>query len=298
MNRSDVIDAGIKKNTKILNDLSLDQSKSLSSYEPGLAYLIVGTFPNLQDSSKFRVVPELCYGAATPSKLRREFLTKKDCSVSVENFPKFFDEIVTFAEQKIDRHYDSRHWRLRISLSLPTTALGSPLTRWCGQSSPLPSQHPIVIGCSDRVNPDYPRRSYLYNQLKHGWERFFRPQRPLRELNWLITSESAQDDWETYEAVQCWGGWLRSHQAAVERWYKLIESGIPLALWLDDDCPQPHAIAQTFARLTDCCHEEFLDRVRSERRGSDSIPFGVFYENPNYLPTVAETPEEQFFSWG
>lgn len=264
----------------------------------GLAYLIVGTFPNLQDTSKFRVVPELCYSEATRSKLGREFLAEKGCSVSIEDFPRFFDKIVAFAEQKIDRRYDPRPWKLRISLSLPTTTLGSALTRWCGQSSPLPSQHPIVIGCSDRVNPDYPRRSHLRNQLKHGWERFFRPQRPLKELNWLITSESAQDDWETYEAVQCWGGWLRSHQAAVERWYKLIESGIPLALWLDDDCPQPHAIAQTFARLTDCCHEEFLDRVRSERRGSDSIPFGVFYENPNYLPTVAETSEEQFFSWG
>ena len=62
--------------------------------------------------------------------------------------------------------------------------------------------------------------------------------------------------------------------------------------------PNLRRIAQTFARLTDCCHEEFLDRVRSERRGSDSIPFGVFYENPNYLPTVAETSEEQFFRWG
>ncbi|MCC5897197.1 MAG: hypothetical protein JJU32_04670 [Phormidium sp. BM_Day4_Bin.17] len=272
--------------------------KSSSPSPTGLAYLIIGTFPNLQDSSKFRVVPELCYGEATPSTPERESLVQEDCSVSIEDFPKFLHEIVAFAEKRLHHHYDPRPWQLRISLSLPTTALGSPLFQWCGESSPLPGQHPIVVGCSDRVNPDYPRRFHLYNRLKFGWERFFRPQRPLKELNWLITGESSQEDWETYEAVQCWGRWLRCHQAAVERWYKLIESGIPLALWLDEDCPHANAIAQTFTRLTNCCHEEFLDRVRRERRSSDSIPFGVFYENPNYLPTVAETSDEQFFSWG
>ena len=149
LDRLSLIELRIQELSQKLESPSPARIKSYSSSSIGLAYLIVGTFPNLQDSSKFRVVPELCYSEATPSKPRREFLAEKDCSVSIEDFPTFFDEIVAFAEQKIHRRYDPRSWELRVSLSLPATVLGSPLTQWCGES--LPRQHPIVIGCSDQI---------------------------------------------------------------------------------------------------------------------------------------------------
>lgn len=291
-----MLNAGIATVEKRLFQSGREQSIVSDPSRLGTAYLIIGTFPKLQNSAKFRVVPELCYCRPEPLPPERESLIEDDCSVSIQDFPTFLQTLIQFAEKKLSRRYGDRPWRLRICLSLPMTILGSPLSQWCTRD--LTHQYAIVVGCSERANPDCPRYAYLHNQLKLGWQRFFQQQQRLREINWVIADDGCYDDLELYEGLQCRGNWLKPSQSCGERWRKLVESGIPLALWLWDEAVERQQITQTFERLIDCYHQEFFEKIRRERRRNSCIPFGVFYDDPTYMPTVPETSQEQFFSWG
>lgn len=267
------------------------------------AHLIIAVFWQERSKQKVRVQPELCYCDASIKEIDRIPLSKQDTYfITISDFPDFLKKLVNFASKKLDQN-SIQDWQLTVNLFLPVDLLCCSLKQWCGESSELTQQYPLVVRCSDRFNPEQSDAPYLHNQLKKGWKRFSKSATILRQLQWIKPDKSWQGDLEQYQGLQCLGGWLKSGEQYFKCWLKLVESGIPLALWMCESQTNLATITQTFDSLTDCSQSEFLQRVRGERRQPcvSSIPksgyhLGVFYEDPNYVPTVLEE-EEQFFDW-
>lgn len=141
--------------------------------------------------------------------------------------------------------------------------------------------------------------------MKRGWQRFQEkvPDQVgsvLQNLGWLNSDIAYRENFEIYSGFRCYGEWLKPEEQFTENWQKLIQSGIPLALWMCEGQPQREAIEATFDRLIDSTRFEFLDRiplVREEQQRTCNYCVGVFYEDPNYVPEVPRPKEEQFFSW-
>lgn len=277
-----------------------------SGWEGGelVAHLIVALFWQERSKQTVRVQPELFYHDPKTDAIECLPLSAQDgLTVTIPNFPNFLQRLVTFAEKRLRKiSCDSlKPWQLTINLLVPIELLCYPLKQWCGESSRLTCQYPIVVRCSDRFDMENDRADYFHNQLLRGWQRFSRFAQHIHQLNWLKPDRCWQDDLEQFEGLQCFGDWLKPDD--LDRWGKLVESGIPLALWMYETGSDRELIAQTFDWLTDCSCSEFLRRTRQERRepcrlsvSSPGYHLGVFYENPNYVPTVLQE-EEQFFSW-
>jgi hypothetical protein len=301
----------------LLSDVWDDRPPALSISEqvnrgnpPYLAHLIIAIFWQERSKERVRVQPELCYHHPNKTEKHCISLRSQDRSqdsdlVKLSEFHKYLKKLVDFAAKKLDKRTQNsiQNWQLIINLFLPVDLLRYSLKQWCGESSPLTQQYSLVVRCSDRFNPEQSNAPYLHNQLKKGWQRFCKSATQLRQLNWIQPTLSWQGDLEQYEGVQCLGDWLKSDEQYLKCWRKLVESGIPIALWMCEAMTNQTTITQTFDSLTDCSSSEFLERVRRERRQPcvSSIPqsgyhLGVFYEDPNYVPTVLEE-EEQFFSW-
>jgi len=277
-----------------------------SGWEGGesVAHLILSLFWQERSKQTVRVQPELFYHDPKTDAIECLPLSDRDIyPVKIPDFPDVLQPLVTFAEKRLRTiSCDSlKPWQLTINLLVPIELLCYPLKQWCGESSQLTCQYPIVVRCSDRFDMDNDRAHYFYNQLLAGWQRFSRFAQHIRQLNWLKPDGCWQGDLEGFGGLQCFGDWLKPDD--LDRWGKLVESGIPLALWMYETGSDRELIAQTFDWLTDCSCSEFLRRTRQERRepcrlsvSSPGYHLGVFYENPNYVPTVLQE-EEQFFSW-
>jgi hypothetical protein len=276
-----------------------------------LSHLIVAIFWQQRSKKKVRVQLELCYHHPETRKCVKESLAKDTCSLSLTEFPKMLEELTNFTSAKLFGIFrDSlRPWQLTIELFVPIDLLCFPLARWCYKSSRVIQTHAITIRCSDRFDPDRPGESAdLHNQLKAGWQRFQhhvpdKSNAKLRDLNWLQPPQLGQENLENYSGLKCFGNWLKppaNGATCLERWEKVIRSGIPLALWICQGQSQPSIISQTYDQLTDCNRFEFLDRVRdllNQQKATPNYHVGVFYEDPNYVPTVPTTQEQQYFSW-
>ncbi|WP_316428082.1 VMAP-C domain-containing protein [Leptolyngbya boryana] len=280
---------------------------AFDSEDPCSAHLVIAVFRQQPSEQKFRVQPKLCYRNAETSEIVQESLMKDSCSILLKEFPNFFKKLVGFTIRKIsDCFTDPLHpWQLTIELFIPLELLCSPLTIWCGQDSELLLSRPIVVGCSDRFDPDQLEQSAdLHNQLKRGWRRF-QEKAPdqagstLQNLSWLNSDIAHQENFEGYSGFQCYGAWLTPDKESLKNWQTLVKSGIPLALWMCEGQPQRETISATFDRLIDCTRFEFLERIpriRDEQRRTCNHCVGILYEDPNYIPDVPRV-EEQFFSW-
>jgi|GEM_PF-1745893 len=272
------------------------------------AHLVVAVFWQERTKQKCRVQPKLCYRDGETREVLQKSLMEDDCSIALKDFPDFLEELVVkHTIGKLASHFsDSPHpWRLTIELFVPVDLLCSPLARWCGQSEDL-LRRPIVMGCSDRFNPDQLGRSAdLHNQLKLGWQRFQKkvPDQAglkLQSVDWLNSDMARTKSFMTYSGFQCYGDWLKPDDQYLKNWQELVYSGIPLALWMCEGQPQREEIEATFNSLTDCTRFEFLEqisRIRDEQRKICNHCVGVFYEDPNYVPEIPRTAEKQFFSW-
>ncbi len=277
------------------------------------AHLIVALFWQDQTNQKVRVQPRIIYQCPNTGKPIAA-PPQKDRSKKLSDFPTFLQQAVDQVANKLSGEYPTQPWKITISLFVPIELLSASLTQWCGQPSQLIRDHPIVIGCSDRFEGS--RAAKLYNKLNQGWQRFqndvpdsSEPTSTLRQLNWLQSAPSRSQaiEFEDYSGLQCLGDWLKPDPACLDRWAELVESGIPLALWLCDAQAERAAIAQKFDQLTDCNRFEFLERIRRDRRQPCNLStahpgyhLGVFYEDPQYAPPFVpqdDDDDEQFFAW-
>jgi hypothetical protein len=271
------------------------------------AHLVIAVFWQQPSEQKLRVQPKLCYRNTETREILQESLVKDNCSILLKDFPSFLRKLLDFTTSKLSRLFPDPiyPWKLTIELFVPVELLCSPLSKWCGQDDDLLRSRSIVIGCSDRFDPDQPGRAAdLHNQLKRGWQRFQEkvPDRAgstLRNLSWLNSDIAHRENFAAYSGFQCYGDWLKPDHQYLENWRRLINAGIPLALWICEGPSQRETIEAAFNRLVDCTRFEFLDRIpliRDEQQRTCDHWVGVFYEDPNYVPEVPRV-EEAFFSW-
>jgi len=279
---------------------------ALGGEDPRSAYLVIAVFWETRSEKTVRVQPKLCYRDTETREVLQETLVEDDCSIALKDFPTFLTDLVNFTVSRLSNLFpDPLHpWQLTISLFVPVDLLCLPLAKWCGQDGELLSTRPIVLGCSDRFDPCDPGRSAaLHNQLKRGWQRF-QTKVPdqhgltLQNLDWLHSDRASQKDfdWEDYSGFQCYGNWLKPDDQYLENWKTLINSGVPLALWMCEGQPERETIAATFALLTNYTRVEFLNYIPRIRKNCNHC-VGVFYEDPNYVPEIPKTKEKTFFSW-
>ena len=290
------------------NIVARSEADSESGEDPRSTHLVIAVFWQEPSKQKCRVQPKLCYRDMKTRELLQESLLKDDCSIVLKDFPVFLKKLVDFTIEKLSNLFlDPIHpWKLTIELFVPMDLLCSPLAKWCGQDGELLRSRSIVMGCSDRFDPNQTAESAnLHNQLKGGWQRFQdrvpdQNSSKLQNLGWLKSDLAHQEDFEAYSGFQCYGDWLKPDSQYLKNWQELVKSGIPLALWMCEGQPQRETIEATFNRLTDCTRFEFLDqirKIRTEQRKICNYCVGVFYEDPNYVPEIPRTAEKQFFSW-
>lgn len=276
--------------------------------DPRSTHLVIAVFWQERNKQKIRIRPKLCYRDLESNDILQESLVNDDGSILLKSFPVIFKQLVDFTIRKLARLFpDPIHpWKLTIELFVPVDLLSQPLSTWCGQNGELLRIRSIVIGCSDRFDPDRSEEAFdLHNQLKHGWQRFQRdaPDRlgsTLRDLSWLSSDAASRESLEIYSGFWCYGGWLTPDEQSLENWQKLVRSGIPVALWMCDGSPPRQDIISVFNDLIDGNRFEFLDRIPISRNGlhlTCNHCVGVFYEDPNYVPDIPLPKEEQFFSW-
>jgi hypothetical protein len=221
-----------------------------------LAHLVVAVFwKGEKKLQKFQIRPKLCYrDHATRQVMSVPLLKEEDidgCSVSQKEVPDFLKGIHAFGLTRLRQLFpDLDHaWNLSIELFLPVDLLCLPLSAWCGQDGELLSKVTVVVGCSDRFDPNRPDKALeLHNQLQKGWKRF-RDKVPdrlgntLRDLDWLDSNQAARKSLAAYAGFRCYGNWLKSGEwekldsTSQKRWQDLVEFGIPLALWICQGSP-------------------------------------------------------------
>lgn len=271
-------------------------------------HLVIAIFWQERSKQKIRIRPKLCYRDSESYDIRQESLVEDDGSILLKEFPDVFKQLVDFTIRKLARLFPDPiyPWKLTIELFVPVDLLCQPLSKWCGQHDELRRNRSIVVGCSDRFDPDRPGEAAdLHNQLKEGWRRFQRNAPDtlgsnLTNLSWLSSDTANQEPLEQYSGFQCYGGWLKPDEQSLDNWQKLVRSGIPVALWMCEGNPQRQDITSVFDQLIDGTRFEFLERLpitRNQLQITFNHCVGVFYEDPNYVPDIPLPKEEQFFAW-
>ena len=316
-----LIDSRVTQLKKDLKDPSLEASIGDSSSDrfvmqvapdeplledPRSAHLVIAVFWQEQHEKIVRIAPILYYrNSKSDDKLEKERLVENECSISLKKFPEFLKTLIDPTIQKLEGQLNDslKALTLTIELFVPTELLGEPLTTWCGKNQGLIRMRSIVLGCSDRFDNRRSEAANLRNQMKAGWVRFKR-QVPdthnsnLKNLSWLSSHVAHQEAFEDYSGFQCYGHWLKPGEPFVKNWSELVESGIPLALWMCEGIPQQQMMGVTFESLVDCTRFEFLERIRKTRdrlQKTCDHNIGIFYEDPNYVPEALLPPEIQFF---
>lgn len=280
------------------------------------AHVVLAAFWEGKKSlNTLQVSPKLCYRKQdNPSEIYQEPLATREgldkYTVPIDKFPDFLKGLHTFALSKL-KSYSDCPWNLSIKLFLPVDLLCLPLTTWCGKDGGFVSRHTVVIGCSDRFNPDCPEEAIkLRNQLELQWERFLSkvPDQvgaTLRQLDWLNSEDVGKKGWTAHAGFRCFGDWLtpgdweKLDEDAQKKWQDLINYGLPLALWMCEGQPTRAQRRTIFNRLIRGTRFDLLDYIPIERdiqRNSGEC-VGVLYEDLNYMPEPPPVPEQQFFGW-
>lgn len=286
--------------------VSVEEEEGLVE-DPGAAHLVIAMFWEGVAKQKLRIHAKLCYRDPASQKVEPIALVKDDCPpILLKEFPDVLRELVDFTVNKLTNLFleQSYPWKLTIDLFVPVDLLGQPLSTWCGQHQDLIGKS-MVIGCSDRFNQSVQRAPELYNQLRRGWQRFQKqvPDQkgvPLKNLEWLNSDVAHQESFEKYSGFQCYGDWLKPDEQSLRNWLELVQSGIPLALWMCEGKTQRSELVALFEQLIDRTRFGFIDHIpilRTEQRKTSGHCVGVFYEDPAYVPDMPLPKEEQYFSW-
>jgi len=274
--------------------------------DPHSAYLVIAVFGEKPSEQTFRVQPKLCYRDTEIDKSFQASLGEGSYSVALKAFPVFLKQLVGLTFTALAKCVPNplQPWRLTIALFVPIDLLCLPLAKWCDQDSELLTSYPLVLGCSDRFDPNKPDiAADLHNKLNLGWQRFqarVRDGLTLQNLDWLDSDVAHQESFQAYSGFRCYGHWLKPGDQHLENWRRLIRSGIPLALWMCEGQPPRQTIAATFDRLTDGTTFELLHRIpliRDEQQLTCNHRIGILYEDPNYVPEVPRSAEAQIFRW-
>ncbi|MEM1307952.1 MAG: hypothetical protein AAGF98_00370 [Cyanobacteria bacterium P01_H01_bin.153] len=227
-------------------------------------------------------------------------------AIAVKQFPSMLKALSEAAAIHLSKYFSQslEPWRLTVELFVPVELLCLPMASWCASYADLLRDYPIVLGCSDRFDPR--RRgnaARLLNKMKRGWQRFQRSipdesREPLNQLHWLDSERvsQTQESLESYAGFQCFGTWLKPDKKALNKWCELVESGIPIVLWVCGGQSERTAVEPTFKRITEYTRFEFLEEVRiirDEQQKTGQNLVGVFYEDPNYALKMSQVP----FAW-
>lgn len=294
--------------SKKIQDSEITSNKRLKGKIP--AHLTIAVFLQSLSQQLVYIQPQLYYQDPNSGDFRKNPVNRiggldsnDEDPFVINKFPSRLQSLVytTFNQLEELKLANDQFWGLTINLFVPIELLSLPLIKWCGGSSKLLQDYPIIFGCSDRYNSIREESAELRNQLKRAWWERFQQNVPdessqsLRELKWLISDASSQDSFEDCSGLQCFGNWLKPGEQYLDYWAKLIKSGIPIALWMCEGRPERSAISEIYEELTNCTRFAFLERVctvRSKQHKNCNYHFGVLYEDPKYAPT-----ESKLFSW-
>lgn len=265
------------------------------------AHLIVAVFWGVS-RKKILVQAERCYGHPDQDEVIKEpaLIHDQDYELTLSEFPEHLNLWVNETIKQLDKIYRNtpKPWDLTIQLFLPVDLLNCSLKSWCGQDSKLPHRYAIIVRCSDRFDHRLKDKAYFYNQLKKGREQLKKKlslDSRMELLAWLRPNSSCTEDLEKYEGIQCLGEWLKPGQENLKQWADLVQSGVPLALWMCEYQGDYEVIIQTFDCLAKSDWAGFLTRIREERRRPCAVTticsgyhLGVFYEHEDshYEPTT------------
>lgn len=220
----------------------------------------------------------------------------------IDKFPSRLEKLLSTAFVQLEELNlaSDQFWNLKINLFVPLELLSLSLIEWCGTSEII-QNYPIIFGCSDRYNSGIEKSAELRNQLKRTWWERFQQDAPdessqkLQSLKWVISDKNSELDLLKCSGLQCYGNWLRPGEQHLKYWAKLINSGIPIALWMCKNTPERAVISSIYQDLTNHTRFSFLDRLcslRAEQQQNCDYHLGVLYEDPNSTPT-----ESKLFSW-
>ncbi|MEM6838611.1 MAG: hypothetical protein AAF609_17370 [Cyanobacteria bacterium P01_C01_bin.120] len=269
--------------------------------DPNSAHLAIAVFLQGENDQKIYLQHRLFYYDAGDVVSIKLVMPEEADAISLKQFPETLKALSDAAAIHLSRHFSNSQepWCLTIELFLPLEQLCSPLAKWCGAYADLWRDYPIVLGCSDRFHPLRPgNANRLLNKMKQGWQRFQRltpdeDGEPLKKLRWLDSDRAATESFEGYAGFQCFGTWLKPDKKVVSQWQELVESGIPIALWVCGGKLERPAVTTTFSRITEHTRFEFLEEVRlirDEQQKTGQNLVGVFYEDLNYALKIAQVP--------
>ncbi|MEM8640964.1 MAG: effector-associated domain EAD1-containing protein [Cyanobacteria bacterium P01_G01_bin.54] len=283
---------------------------------PRTAHLVIGVFHQGTDDKTVMVHPQICYWDAEQQSVRRlapqafpPLDIQNDSEVLLREFPTFLDGLMGIVEDEefLDQFLpaaedDHDDWTIIIHLFLPIEFLHFPLSKWCLQD--LLEDYTVVLGCSDRFTKSSGNRqkknpSRLRNKLKKGWRKLQEtsatPEKGhnLQNAAWLTSAaECSTLVFENYSGFQCYGEFLKSGVAYIQNWQRIIEAGMPIALWMcsaQSPCPQAGAI---FQQLINGTCVELMEKILNTRRQqflNQEACVGLFYETPDYTPEIVST---------
>ena len=267
--------------------------------DPYSAHLAIAVFLQGEDDQKIYLQHRLFYYDAGDIVSIKLVVPQEPDALPIKQFPAMLKVLSEAAAIHLSQHLAQSFepWELTIALFVPLELLCLPISRWCGPHADLWKDYPIVLGCSDRFHPMRPGdAARLLNKMTRGWRRFQRSipdedREPLKKLRWLDSDRAAEESFESYAGFQCFGTCLKPDQTALNSWQELVESGIPLALWVCGGQSERAAVEPTFRRIVEYTRFEFLEEVRiiraeQQKRGQNLV--GVFYEDPNYAIKLSQ----------
>jgi hypothetical protein len=279
--------------------------------DPGTVYLVFAVFWRERTPPVFRVSSYIHYLDTENNKIKTIPPLKEEIPVAQSQFPQFLTKYINAVLPKLPTLFPDplMPWKLTIALFVPVDLLSNPLSDWCGEQSTILQDRVLVLGCSDRFDPDNSDAADLHNALKRGWQKFQGccPDAQgfsLSVLDWLDSRDPKAGDlnWDRYAGVQCYGDWLKPGPDYESNWQRLVKAGIPLALWMSECQLDIPTIENCFSHLIRGNRFQFLDHIRGVRQvqrnvGSAAGCVGVLYEDPRYLPPVPPAKEEELFAW-
>jgi hypothetical protein len=276
--------------------------------DPRVVHLVIAAFHHsTKQQSSIRLWPTLCYWDPESEAIAQKPFDEIESDAideqgvcTIDDVPDVLEALFYQAAEDLDQQFPDPMdaWTLVIHLLLPIELMSRSLTQWCRPGSEV-WLHPIVIGCSDRLSPDARdartrrRSASLRNQLAKGWQRLQEcvpnddPNITLANLKWLESQQAKTQALAEYAGFKCYDDWLQASD--LERWGELIQSGIPIALWMCEQRLCEPEIKAFFDDLTNHSRISFLKEIpiaREKQRKTCKDCVGVFYEDPNYTPNL------------
>ena len=277
--------------------------------EPGACHLLIVVFWRKRTERKISLKSELHYRDPVTDKTEKYPIDdwerlgdrpRKLSDLDLSDLPGCIEAMRVAAIGKAKQLFPNQKipWQIVIELFLPSEVIGKPISDWCDLDGATIACCPLIVRCSDRYNPQLGTRAdNLRNQLYRGWQLLQEhvpdgSGKKLKQLKWARPQQQCRESLYECSGLRCVGVWLnRSRKEEYsKRWRELVLSGIPLALWICEGQGPAMDIAATLNRLVDCTRFEFFRKIQALRTSPQCRDYcvGIFYENPEYEPTVAD----------